>query len=145
MQDASERTADLSASNAVPRLVAAGLLVAAIWLGAAPAYGDPGRPGLADASEAVYPSGPPIPPPGGNDDQDDPPGTPVGSEEEGDITDAAIPGSVAPPSSPSSATPSVGSSLPFTGMLAPLLLGIGLLVLGLGLTAKKLHARGVFR
>ncbi len=72
------------------------------------------------------------------DDQEIQAGTEGGNQP----TDVEVPGSVAPPSSPSATIPSPQSSLPFTGLVAPVLLGIGLLMLCAGLIARKLHARG---
>jgi hypothetical protein len=122
------------------------LLTALIWLVAAPASADPGRPGLDDASKAVYPEAPPPgteQAPGGQPGHQNAPTNEVVNDQESQSPNASG-GSVPPPSGPSAPSPSSTSSLPFTGLVAPLLLAIGLLALGLGIGARKLHARGAF-
>lgn len=95
------------------------MLVAAVGVGviAPVASADPGTPAVSDASQAVYPP-------------------PKSDQVLGDFAQGASepPGSAsAPGSATATATP---SGLPFTGLVTPVLLGIGLLALAAGFVLR---------
>jgi hypothetical protein len=96
------------------RAVVFGLvLVVALLALAAPSFADPGRAGLTNASQAVYPNS-------GNA------GGVLGASGGLSVGQTSVPG---------------GGGLPFTGFLAPLVLLTGLIALVLGLTLRIVSGR----
>jgi hypothetical protein len=110
--------------------LAAVVSLGVVFLIPAVASADPGSPGLDQASSAVYPPGCKTAEKCPTADEDT--NQVLGSGESGN-DDSGDPGT--PPSAVVSA--SEGSSLPFTGLSAPVLLVASLLLLGLGLAIRR--------
>jgi hypothetical protein len=122
------------------RAVLAVVAVVSASLGlAAPSFADPGRPGLAEATQAVYPE--PISEPGQEVFPSPPPG-PEGPAPGQGVEDIQVESpkgggeAGAPNGIPGEQVAGDVTGLPFTGLSAPLILLAGLMALALGLTLR---------